>query len=76
MMPHAIKPPTLTERVQRALRREGEAGTALLARALGARTCAVQGVVVRGIADGWCRLVRKNGQHGVYALVKSVERSA
>lgn len=71
MRPQVIKPPTLTERVQRALRREGEAGTGLLARATGKSAGTVKAVLDKGVAAGWCRLVRKDGAHGVYALTRA-----
>lgn len=66
----------MRDRVERALRREGECGTGTIARALGKTAASVQAVLVRGIDEGWCRLVRKDGQHGVYALVKRGERAA
>ena len=65
----------MRDRVERALRREGECETGVIARAIGKNPATVHATLVRGVEEGWCRLVRKDGQRGVYALVKRGERA-
>lgn len=62
-----MKPTLTTERVQAALRREGSATTSTIAAGLGERVPGVHGVLHRGVTEGWCRVVGKDGNADVYA---------
>ncbi len=64
---------TLSDRVKRAMRREGRATAVTLARSIGARKGSVSDVLVRAVRDGWA--VRVPGPTALYELKKETTSS-